>query len=130
MDNYKRNMFLIILSVILITSFIPDAKGFFSSGGLILNGIPLLLDIIIVAMIIFQFKWVTHAIIVWSAWQIIVTLLLLYSIIFVMTVSESSQLPLGWVVLQIIFGVLKVIGICFLLYALNKIKARSKKISL
>ena len=98
MENYKRNLFLILLSVILITSFIPDAKGFFRSGGFILNGIPLLLDIIIVALIIFHFKWVTHAIIVWSAWQIIVTLLLLYGIIFVMTVSESNQLPLGWVV--------------------------------
>jgi hypothetical protein len=130
MNNYKRNLFLILLSVLLITSFIPDAKGFFRSGGFILNGIPLLLDIIIVALIIFQFKWVTHAIIIWSAWQIIVTLLLLYGIIFIMTVSRSNQLPLGWVALQIIFGVLKVIGICYLLYVLNKIKVRSKEMTL
>jgi len=130
MENYKRKLFIIILSLILIISFIPDAKGFFSSGGFIFNVIPLLLDIIIVTMIIFQFKWVTHAIIIWSAWQIIVTLLLLFSIIFVMFASESSKFPLGWVVLQVIFGVLKVIGICYLLYALNKVKASSKENSL
>ena len=106
----------------LITSFLPDVKNAFTSDGFFLISIPLLLDIAIVTVIFFRFKWVLDAVIVWSAWQIIVSVLLLFGIIFVMITSESSKFPMGWVVLQVIFGIIKIAGIAYFIFVLKDIK--------
>ena len=129
MTNYKNKLFIIIISLMLITSFLPDAKSVFTSGGFFFKVIPFLLDISIVIIIFFRFKWVVHIIIIWSAWQIIGSMLLLFGIIFVMIASESSKFPMGWVVLQVIFGVMKIVGIGYFLFALKNLKAQSKEVA-
>ncbi len=129
MTNYKNKLFIIIISLMVITSFLPDAKSVFTSGGFFFKVIAFLLDISIVIVIFFRFKWVVHAIIIWSAWQIIVSMLLLFGIIFVMIASESSKFPMGWVVLQVIFGVMKIVGIGYFLFALKNLKAQSKEVA-
>ena len=129
MEIYRRKIFFITLCLILLTSVIPDVKGFFHNGGFILNFVPLLLDIIIISMIIFKFKWMIHAVIIWSAWQILVTLLLLFGIIFIMVASESSRFPITWFVLQIIFGLIKIIGIVYLLNVIRKLNSHNTNIT-
>ncbi len=127
MENYRKNIFIIMMSLILLISVIPDVKGILSAGGIIFNVIPLLLDVIVVFMLLFQFKWITQVIIVWSAWQIMNILLLLFGIVFLMLASKSSKLPIFWSALQIIFGVLKIIGICYFVYLFKKLNMRRKE---
>jgi hydrogenase-4 membrane subunit HyfE len=129
MSGYKNKLFIVIIGLMLITSFLPDAKSAFTSSGFFFRIIPLLLDISVIIMIFFRFKWVVHAIIIWSAWQIIVSVLLLFGIIFVMVVSESSKFPMGWVVLQVIFGVIKIVGIVYFMFVLKNIKTQNNEVS-
>jgi hypothetical protein len=46
-----------------------------------------------------------------------------------MIASESSKFPMGWVVLQVIFGVMKIVGIGYFLFALKNLKAQSKEVA-
>ena len=121
MENYKNKLFIILLSLMLITSFLPDVKCVFISDGFFFKVIPLLFDISIVVMIFFKFNWVIHTMILWATWQIIVSLLFLFGIIFVMIASESSKFPMDWVVIQVIFGLIKIVGLSYFLLNLKKI---------
>ncbi len=123
MSGHKNILVIAIIGLMLITSFLPDAKNAFTSGGFFFIGIPLLIDISIVIVIFFKFEWLVHVIIIWSVWQIIVLMLLLFGILFVMIASESSKFPMSWVVLQVIFGVIKIAGIAYFIFVLKDIKA-------
>ena len=127
MDTKKRNIFIAVLVLILISSIIPNTKGFSTSEGLFFNGVPLLLNIALIAMVFFQTRWISLVVIIWSIWQILTTAFLLFGIGFVMISSGSAKFPFNWVVLQSIFGILKLIGIGFLLYILIHIKTKKSE---
>ena len=114
MVHFKSKIFIVILSLVLAFSFLAHLIGFLKSLDYF-KVIPILIDIAAIFFIVERHKWIIHAIRIWSAVQIIGSLVGFVSVLIVVLSSDEAGYPAGWLGLLLSFALIFIVSLYYIL---------------